>query len=238
MTVDHDDRPVPNLDAWAPYAAEGAKLAAVGIVVVVLLNAYSIVVGPFEEGRDWFLLNQESNPSTWLSVMLLAISGLLAGVCAVVDTARRRTFWLLGMIALLLMSLDDTATIHERVGGLIDDSSGGEADISNLWVVPWALLAVGIGVVLWRLRPQLPSDTRRWLVIGAVMSIGAAVILEVVATETVNSGGTDTEKLSLYSVEETLEMVGALILAVTMGRHALRANRVQRGVLTSEIESA
>src|SRR5690606_30444652 len=122
-------------------------------------------------------------------------TALLAGVCWRVDQARRRPFWLLIAAAALAMSLDAGAEVHERVGGSLGEALGDKGALEYLWVVPWALVAVVIAVALWRMRPRLPGSVRWPLVAGAGISIGAAVILEVVATMTVNDGGTVTQRL-------------------------------------------
>lgn len=216
-----DDGGRVDLSPFVPGVVILAKLTIVAIIIVNILNAYAIVTGPFISGRGWFLLNQESNPSTWLSVIMLAGVALLAGVCAVIDRADRKRFWLLAALSLLAMSLDDAATVHERIGGGVDSTADTSADLSYLWVIPWAGLAVIIGVVLWRLRPRLPAATRNLLAGGAALGIGAAVILEVVATKTVNSGGSTTAKLTLYSVEENLELIGTFLMGLAVARHAL-----------------
>ena len=209
-----------DLEPFVPPVVVIGKLAIAAIICVNVLNAYAIAAGPFEAGRAWYLLNQESNPSTWLSVMLFAGVAVLAGVCAVVDREHRRRFWTLVALSLLAMSLDDAATVHERIGGSVDSTAESGADLTYLWVVPWACLAVIIGVALWRLRPRLPAATRNQLVLGASIAIGAAVILEVVATKTVNSAGSTTAKLSLYSVEENLELIGTFLMGMAVARHA------------------
>lgn len=206
------------------------RVTIAAIVVVNILNAYAIVAGPRENERYWYLVVTETSPSTWLSVTMLSGSALLAGVCWRVDTRQRQTFWALVMLSLLAMSLDDAAEVHERVGGNVGDALGDASGLSYLWVAPWAAIAAVIGRVLWRLRPRLPAPVRRWLLIGAGMSIGAAVVLEVVATKTVNRGGEGslTERLLLYSVEENLEMIGVLIIAYVLARHALAVSEQAR----------
>lgn len=222
--------PVPDLRPWAASAAVVGRVTIAAIVVVNILNAYAIIAGPRENERYWYLLVTETSPSTWLSVTMLSGSALLAGVCWRVDIPRRQTFWALVMLSLLAMSLDDAAEVHERVGGNLADAMGDASDLSYLWVAPWAALAAVIGIILWRQRPLLPAAVRRWLLIGAGMSIGAAVVLEVVATKTVNPGGEGsvTKRLILYSVEENLEMIGVLIVAYTLARHALDVSEQAR----------
>lgn len=222
-------RSVPDLEPWAGPSAQVGSAAIIAIVIVNILNAYAIIAGPWENERDWFLLNQESNPGTWLSVVMLCGAALLAGVCQVVDRRQRRAFWSLVALALLAMSFDEAATVHERVGGNVDSAIDSGSDLTYLWVIPWAALAVVVAVVMWRLRPQLPTSTRNGLLLGAGVAVGAAIGLELLATETVNSSGaSDATQLSLYSVEENLEMIGVLIIAYTLARHALAVSRRAR----------
>lgn len=215
----------PDLTPWVPMAATVGRATVMAIIVVNILNAFAIVAGPREAERYWFLLVTETGPSTWLSVTMLSGTALLAAICWRVDERRRRPFWLLVSLAALAMSLDDAAEVHERVGGNVGSALGDQDRLEYLWVLPWAAVAAAIAIALWRMRPRLPLSVSGPLAVGAGTTIGAALVLEVVAARTVNRWGTETERLVLYSVEENLELIGIAVFASTLAKHAARASR-------------
>lgn len=213
----------PDLRPWREPVAGLGWASVAALVVINILNAYVIVVGPWESERYWLLMEGESNPSTWFSVTALVLTSAIAGVCAVIDRDHSR-FWSICGLVVLAMSFDDAAMVHERVGGNLSAALDRESELAYLWVVPWLVAAAAVTVVLWRSRPRLPRRTHRGLLLGGTMIVVAATLLELVASTGLQQyGDGETPKLLLFTLEENLEVIGVLVLARAMWQHALEA---------------
>ncbi len=216
----------PDLSLWVPVVRDAGRFAICGVVVLNVLNVFAIASNPRVDERYWFLLDGESNPTTWLSTTILLGAAVLAMACREVDVPRRRPFFSLLCLVLLAAAFDEVSTVHERVGGNLADAAGNFDGLGYLWVIPWSLVAVAAVVLLWRTRPQLPEASRRGLLWGGATAVGGAVIGEVLRPSLLRSYSQwGIEVLTLTSVEENLEMIGGLIIGWVLARHALAASR-------------
>jgi hypothetical protein len=175
-----------------------------------------------------FGLGNEGNVPTWYASATLLLAGLLAGAAALLrHLARDRIARQWGFLALLLvlMSLDETASIHEWFPAIAADlltRAEGRA-----WYVEYAWLAPGLLVVpllvwwfaaLWRsLRPEV----RTKFTVAAAVFFGGAVGVELAeavcaAALGVEAAGTSPIYSVIWTTQEILEMVGvaALLLAL------------------------
>lgn len=227
-SADGDAEPAPagrhvvplDVNVWRPVLGELQRAVVAVIVMLNLLNAFAIASDPQEGGRRWLLLDGESNPTTWASTLILAGAAALGMVCRVVDRPGRATFWSLIAAALLVMSLDEVATIHERVGGGIGSALDDDG-LAYLWVVPVTIGAAVVIVLLWRSRPHLERGTTRALLLGAgTFAFGALGMEALIVLTPWTYADWDTEALIMTSVEENLEMIGALVMAGALAGHA------------------
>lgn len=167
--------PVPPLVAWF----------AVGIVLVALLALVSFAVD-----GDWILLKvgEESNIPTWFSSVQLFMVAVVLLPIVLRDSERRKpSTWGLALVPglFLFLSLDEAATIHERLGDWLQGESGIGSGLRSgpdmLVFVPLvAALVLVAGKVFW---PYV-RDRRRALgliVAGFVLFGASAVGLEMVS---------------------------------------------------------
>lgn len=132
-----------------------------------------------------FDVNIESNVPTWYSSALLLGCAVLAGLLAALARragSRDAGAWT-GLAAVLaLLSLDEIAVLHERLGGpaggVLGDAARGPLRFA--WVVPGVLLVLVAGIVLLGFVRRLPSPTRRLVVTAAAEGLemaGSVVLL-------------------------------------------------------------
>lgn len=163
-----------------------------------------------------FSLSVEANIPTWFSSALLAGAAVAAGAIAHEATAGRRHWWGI-CVALAYVSMDETAELHENLGGHLDLHGVLYFD----WVI-WAALAVAILAALYLpFLWKLPSPTRERLILAAVIYVGGALVMELPLGWWVDHVGEDTLGYALIDwVEETMEMIGAALALSALVEHA------------------
>src|SRR5918998_3455008 len=109
---------------WSPTAVR--TVVALGVITVVLVAAFGFVlwfhwyVAPVRQLRNFLHVNGEVNLPTWWNATLLLGVAFCAFAARIQerDSARRRA-WLLVAVAGLLMSMDEIASLHESLSGLV-----------------------------------------------------------------------------------------------------------------------
>lgn len=188
-------------------------------VFVVVFALHRLVAVP--ELKEFVDIGGEANLPTWWNASLLLAAALSAGLAAAVDAhrARRRAWSVVGLAATYL-SLDEVASLHERLSGPV--RAAGFDVPTYAWLVPGVVLALVGSVVLVLVTRPLPAPTRRLLALSLALYGGGAVVLEAV-----NGLLRDQGLRLLFSVgttlEETLEMIACIGVVVAALRAAAAA---------------
>ena len=197
-------------------------LAAVGVVAALGLavEVWAALSDDAVIAALWprFSLSAEANVPTWFSSVLLAGCAVAAGAIASHAATWRRHWW--GICgALAYVSLDETAELHEHLGGHLDLHGLFYFD----WVI-WAALVVAIlAVIYWPFLRALSSPTRERLILAAVIYVGGALVMELPLGWWTDTIGEDTLGYALIDwVEETMEMVGAALALFALVDHRRR----------------
>jgi hypothetical protein len=157
--------------------------------------------------------DHDGNLLAWAGSAAIFAAACSAALLAVI---RRRA--LLGLLALaaLFLSLDETASIHERLGqagvnalSLSDDDYG-----RLIWPVLLFPILVVVALGLWRVAETARPDPRRAIAIGFVLLV-AAVAAELVWAAFPLSGGEigSWPDALAVAIEEGLELGGWLLVA-------------------------
>ncbi|MFF1377496.1 hypothetical protein [Streptomyces sp. NPDC058308] len=167
----------------------------------------------------------EANLATWWnSTLLLAVTGmaLTAALLSGRGTRPGRLSWLGLAAATALLSIDETVSLHERLGevGRTWKKWAGGALPTHAWVLPGALLAaVGtVCAVLWARR--LPRDLRTGLLGALAVYLGGALLAEAFNGWALENGHSTVLMLGTL-VEEGLEMGGCLVALAVLGRYVV-----------------
>ncbi|MFN8021626.1 MAG: hypothetical protein U0Q03_08880 [Acidimicrobiales bacterium] len=205
------------------------RVTAVLFVCCGVLTALGAVAEWFAAEDRWkyllFDLNNEANVPTWYSAGQLCVAALLAWACGSLGQARGlpgRRSWSVVAAALLFVSVDEVAQIHEQVSYYVrrDLHTGGPEWWA--WVLPYGAATAVLAVVLFRWWRSLPPITRRRLTIGATVFVVGAAGLEVAeaAAEAVLDG--DAVVRALTVVEEAMEMYAvAYVIGVLLAHLCL-----------------
>jgi hypothetical protein len=143
-----------------------------------------------------FNVGDERNIPTWFESILFLLCSILLAVVTVAKKQRNERFslhWGVLSIILLLLSLDEAASIHEAIGQqserLLNYTTGitpGGA-IQFFWVVPGAIFVLIVLLAYLRFLAHLPRTTRRsFLFAGALFVLGALGI-EMLTAQVVSS---------------------------------------------------
>jgi hypothetical protein len=197
--------PLARLAAWRPSAPHEWILAASCAAITLLALAH--VVNRLTVDADLLRLDAEANLPTWASSLQFGLAGIACLALAATERAGGWRWAAVGAL-LLLLSLDESATLHERLSAEVGATTAE-------WVVQPLAGLVAI-VVLVGAGRQAGGVARRLLLVA----VGALVLghLAELATPAPEQGPVAA---ALKIVEESLEMlVAALVLAAAAARAA------------------
>lgn len=210
-------------------------IAISGAVVIALLAVahFTLTVGQLP-GKEAFDLDQESGPGTWFNSTLLVAGGTVALLIAHLRRVEEGTWRapaLFGLVA-VAFGVEEVAAFHERLSGklesITDRNAGIEEGTSILGLLVAPVAIVGILMMVRLLEPRV----RRRFVAGGSLWLAATFGIEYM--ESWNTQGRfrdiaafETLDRVLTGTQETLEMVGGLLLLIALLRHlALTRRRI------------
>lgn len=197
-----------------------AAVAALGLAVE-LWHARS-----HDDAIEWLApklsLSYEGNVPTWVASSLLLACAVAAGVIAarIPPAARWRRHWWGVAIGLAWVSLDETAELHEHLGGHL--RLGGLLYFD--WVVFAAAIVAVLALIYLPFVRALEARLRAALVAAAAVYVGGALVMELPLGWWTERAGADTLGYALIDwVEESLELAGAALAAAALIAHATAA---------------
>lgn len=180
---------------------------------VLVLHEY---VTPMPRIRALVNINGEANlPAWWNSALLMTIGfGALAARAFETERPARRA-WLTVAVAALLLSLDEIAGLHERLGAPVREA--GIEVPTFAWLVPGVFIGAALATVLVVLGRGLPLPTRHWLLLALVCYLVGAL-----GVEAINGTLRSADRLIYYwigtTVEETVEMIACVVAVGAIAR--------------------
>jgi hypothetical protein len=217
------------------------------VVVDVLLLAVNVIGAP-----SFLDLDQERNFPTWYSSAKLLGASMAALWCWRLEPAERRRgtsglFWPIAAVLFALLSMDETATAHERFAALLMSGAAGMSLRNRLlggdqlkdafvWPVLLAPLALAIfGFLLYLLWERM-RDNRRSLVLGFLgcAAFILAMMLEGPAVYTSPPiaawGAAEVARYRLFIlVEEGAELAGTTLMLAALLLHGAWLAKVPKG---------
>ncbi len=178
-----------------------------------------------------FDLDGEGSLAVWFSSMTLAAAGLVAVLVFTVRRHRKDDYqgryrvWLWAAMCFTLMSLDETASLHEGFKEMMTLVTGSSVfgDGSIWWVTAYFFLLGAVGT-------RLVVDMRECFLSTATILAAAACYLAAVGAQLgfilPESGARG------IMVEEGAEMVANLLLLLAMGLHARHVILDAQGLLS------
>jgi len=125
--------------------------------------------------------------------------------------------WRVLALGFLLMSLDEAASFHEQIQLPVQALRNIPGYRAFSWVVPGTLLVIVLLAYFIPWLRTLPSRTRKLLLASGMVYVGGAVGFEAIGgLEAITVGLGGWLYVFTYTTEETLEMVGVLMLIYTV----------------------
>jgi hypothetical protein len=145
-----------------------------------------------------FDVGEERSIPTWFESLQFLLCSILLAVVAVAKKQRNDRYslhWSVLSIILLLLSLDEVASIHEAIGQqserLLHSITGltpGGA-IKFFWVVPGAIFVIIVLLAYLRFLADLPQSTRRFFLFAGALFVLGALGIEMLTAQVVSSSG-------------------------------------------------
>lgn len=204
-------------------------LVVVGPTALILRESVPAIPGALVD------LDDEASLPTTFSIVLWALAALVFVLVGALERTRGTggTPYLVFAGVFTYIVLDEGAELHERLNPVA--SAFIDTFPSFPWVLPGAVIAAVVGVLLLRLARRIPGVMRRRLIVAGAVFLLGAVVVEVAAGTTFTAPPADWDPAEgkapqspvfyvLTAVEEGLEMCGAL-LALRAGLLGLRFRR-------------
>jgi hypothetical protein len=214
-------------------------LAAIDLLFILATAATDIGAVDSTRFRYYSLdLKGEANIAVWYSSLLLAVSGFLVLACSAsseIASGRLERFSLRMLSgALLFLSLDETAQIHEQVGAYFshyvrDRSADGQEPVYR-WIVPFAIPVAAFAITI---IYSFCTWLRRFVRASRLILAALLCWLGVIAAEALEDWMRESAmQRGLQGVlEEGLELLGTTLFLI--GFIELFRNYPQRVMKTS-----
>ncbi len=205
------------------------------VVVHLASAAFDIASTPLAGFFRFFDMGAEANFPTYISALSLLFASLLCLLIARQDSLisrSRRRGWMGLAIGLFLMSFDEAAMIHDGVVGVfLEQAFGtGEGVFRYTWYIPYIPLMFVLALVYIPFFRRLPARYSSLFVLSGVVYFGGALGLEMLESYGTSAGGFFLYGRNMTGLlrlcEESLEMLGIVILIYSLARYLADAGHV------------
>lgn len=212
------------------------------VALAAMYLVFFLIGNPLGNDRPgMFDMNGEGNIPSWYSAMKLlavAICAYFYGRLVLLDDALAGWLILLGAALFIFLSMDEGATLHEKIGDRFNMLVSGTGDLTakpilertGLWMVflgPPLLIGLISGVAFLRKRLAIPTNIFVKAIAGIVIFVVAAAPGDIAYNYV--SGNIETIQIA---IEEFSEMIGVtLILWAVMSLLADKRAAVVAGAL-------
>lgn len=196
------------------------------LVVLNIGNAASVYLR-FVKGADFgggiiplFDFDHEGNFPTLFNGGLLGFAAALAAAIGLDARKTGKGLWIswMGVAGVLaFLTFDELCGIHDALFIFLEARTETEGGFSWPWVIPYAALTVVVAGMFIRFFFALPVSFRIRFAVAAVLYVGGAIGMEMVAAANwVEGSGGDLAFGIFYTIEENLEMLGCLLTVTTL----------------------
>lgn len=203
-------------------------LVAAALTVLALSLATALLRGEFQQqGRGWivrlFDMNREKNIPTWFaSSLLLLCSALFALIGGTERSNGRRVLWWLIAAALLFVSIDESAAIHEHAAGDVKRVLLPGGMLSAVTVSLAGLVFASAAILALVFARGLPRWIGARLAIACVTFVAAAAGVDSLVEHFYALHAGTAGYTLLVHAEEVLELAAVLLTIDTLLREMAR----------------
>ncbi len=167
-------------------------------------------------------VNGEANIPAWFSSAMLLTCGALLGAIALLNRAKGDRFtrhWGALSLVFCLLSLDETAELHERLIAPLRTGLNATGFLYSTWILVGGALVGLLALSYFRFLKNLPPRSRNLFLISAGIYIGGAIAVEAVHGYYLYAHGRDFGYAVIAMVEESMEMFGLIAFIYTLLTH-------------------
>lgn len=179
--------------------------------------------GATEKLTEAFYVNNERNfPTLYSSYLLLLNAHILAAIALLgrASEARHVWRWALLSVTFLYLCVDEAVSIHEMTIEPLRSLLGAGGVLYFTWILPAAGLVMVFALLYYGFLLDLPSPVRGLFVAAAVTYLAGAIGMEMVSGYLWESSGENSPiVVTLVTIEEFLEMCGAIVFAYALLRY-------------------
>ncbi len=201
------------------------KIGIILISIAAFFSIFSTILWYFPTRFQWnigpwfelFFVDREKNFPTAFSVLLLFTCFLLLVLIGAIKKGLKNSYlphWITLAIGFLLMACDEFIMLHEKLIKPMNLLLGNKrSDLFYFgWVLPGAILVVILAIIFIKFLIHLPPRTRWLFIIGAVLYLTGAIVLEMLGGYIVKTFGPMTKQYVIAAtIEESCEMSGTIV---------------------------
>lgn len=181
----------------------------IALMTLSMANWFTSAAKIFDAGDD-------TSVPTWFSSLILLISAILLHIISVKKHDDRYfRHWRVLAIIFLIMSIDEVARIHERIGEL--DVLINSSFRQGLFFYPWVIVGISfvvlVGLAYFRFLLKLPKEVRFLFLLSAFVFVFGALGLEMLSAYQHYTHGAEHNftYFLLFNIEELFEKMGVII---------------------------
>jgi len=164
-------------------------------------------------------------PTLYSAVAILFCSALLALITHTNwhKPDGKRFYWLGLTILFLFLAIDEGTAIHEAVGEYFERYLSATGFLYYMWVVPYGIATVVLGLVFFKFVWELPKNTRLHFIVAGTIFLTGVLGIEMLGAREADLHGTETVVYCmLYTLEEMLEMLGIILFIYALLSHLVQ----------------
>lgn len=167
-------------------------------------------------------LDYEGNIPTLFSSLLFLTNGVLL-YCLYQATKQAEMpgagYWLGLALVFTFLGFDEGSRLHEEIGDLFENVVLSEGYLYFPWVIPYSIAFIVAVAIYFRFYLTLERELQVRLFVCAAVFLSGALGVEIISAREADIAGTSSLSYSvLYTIEESLEMAGLILLVDTLLR--------------------
>ena len=191
------------------------------LIILLLLANILGLISKYYFDQEYFIaliqlfdFNIENNIPTLFSSFILIFSSILLAFIASTHKKQYSSYypWAGLSLIFLFLSVDEIASIHERLGAQFRIAFNTSGLLYHAWVIPYGVILVVLIIVYFRFLVHLPKGTRNLFIVSGTTYVTGALGFELLGGWQNDLYGSNNLTYSiLYTCEEFLEMLGIVI---------------------------
>lgn len=191
------------------------------LILLLLLANILGLLAKFNFDHDYFSglillfdFNIENNIPTLFSSLILILCSVLLAFIASTHKKKNSSYypWAGLSLIFLFLSVDEIASIHERLGALFRTALNTSGLLYHAWVIPYGVILLVFIIVYFRFLMRQTKNIRNLFVVSGTTYVAGALGFELLGGwQNVLYGSNNITYSILYTCEEFLEMLGIVI---------------------------